>query len=197
MSSDRFFDLIRHGEPEGGGYFRGSLDDPLSEKGISQLNIATEHGTEWDVIISSPLKRCYDFAKQLSDKHQLPLIIDDSLRERHFGDWEGKSTTEINQADLELFWQEPATFTPPNAESLINFVTRSQNAWIKLKQQPYKKPLVITHGGIIRAFIGEVLSMPIDALLLLEVPYANISRIRVPEQGKDSLVYHHLPQANL
>jgi alpha-ribazole phosphatase len=51
------------------------------------------------------------------------------------------------------------------------------------------RSLVVTHGGVIRVIVGEVLQMPPPALLLLEVPHACRTRIRLPVgDGLPSLV---------
>jgi alpha-ribazole phosphatase len=39
------FDVIRHGEPEGGPMYRGSKDDPLSPVGWQQMRSAITIGT--------------------------------------------------------------------------------------------------------------------------------------------------------
>jgi len=85
-------DLIRHGEPEGGSLYRGnSIDDPLSEKGWSQMWAAVEESLEWEKIITSPLRRCRTFAEALANKHDLSVEVDDRLREVGFGNWEGQN----------------------------------------------------------------------------------------------------------
>jgi len=55
--------------------------------------------SDWDIIISSPLIRCYDFAKELSTKLKIPLDIEADLKEVGFGDWEGRTQTEIKQSN--------------------------------------------------------------------------------------------------
>ena len=55
-------DLIRHGEPIGGRRYRGhGVDDPLSEKGWSQMWQAVGNYNAWHHIITSPLQRCQQF----------------------------------------------------------------------------------------------------------------------------------------
>jgi alpha-ribazole phosphatase/probable phosphoglycerate mutase len=90
-------DLMRHGEPVGGRRYRGQIDDPLSEKGWAQMHAAVGDAAPWTRIVSSPLLRCRAFAETLSDRHGLPLALDDRLKEVGFGDWEGKSAAEIEQ----------------------------------------------------------------------------------------------------
>ena len=61
-------DLLRHGETELGHTLRGSTDDALTSKGwkIMQqtVNTALDHGLQWDMILSSPLQRCLNFAQE-------------------------------------------------------------------------------------------------------------------------------------
>jgi len=192
MLEDMFIDLLRHGEPVGGGCFRGSQDDVLSERGFAQLDVATGQAGQWKCIVSSPLRRCCDYAKQLSGQLNIPLLIDNELAERHFGQWEGLQAQDIPAEELAQFWQNPVMFNPQGSEVFEDFVTRSIRVWARLKQQPYQHILVITHGGVIRSMIGHILKMPTESLVLLEVPYANMSRIRVPngDQGQASLMFH-------
>ena len=53
-------DLLRHGDT-GQRSYRGQLDDPLSTLGWSQLRAAI-FGRSWDAIVTSPLRRCAEFA---------------------------------------------------------------------------------------------------------------------------------------
>ncbi len=62
-------DLLRHGEPEGGNKYRGALDDPLSELGWAQMRAATGDRCPWQAIVSSPLRRCAAFARELANRH--------------------------------------------------------------------------------------------------------------------------------
>ena len=72
--SETIIDLFRHGEPEGGKKYRGySVDDPLSEKGWSQMWDAIEGCKDWDCIVTSPMLRCREFSEKLSQKLDLPF----------------------------------------------------------------------------------------------------------------------------
>lgn len=195
---DKFIDLLRHGKAIGGNCFRGSQDDLLSQQGLLQLQVASHHHHDWDCVISSPLQRCLSFAKQLAEERQIPLIIEAELRERHFGDWEGKQAKQIPSEDLSQFWHNPTAFTPEGAEPFSDFAERVINIWNDIQQGAYKSSLIITHAGIIRTIIGHLLNMPEKSLILLEVPYASHSRIRVPVDGLGhaSLVFHKLTTAS-
>jgi alpha-ribazole phosphatase len=67
-------DLIRHGEPAGGRRYRGhGLDDPLTEKGWSQMWDAVGEFSAWQQIITSPMQRCQAFAHALGERHAIPV----------------------------------------------------------------------------------------------------------------------------
>ncbi len=83
-------DLLRHGETESGGGFRGSLDDALTARGWAQMRTAVEGG-RWDLLVSSPLQRCRAFAEELAQRQGIELELENDLRELHFGAWEGRS----------------------------------------------------------------------------------------------------------
>lgn len=189
--TDRYVDLVRHGEVAGGVCFRGCSDDPLSDLGWAQMSQAVADAPTWTSIISSPLKRCADFAARFAETHALPLERMDALRERDFGAWERLPAHEIATEDLTRFWDDPAGFTPPDAEPFDAFRTRVLEGWEQLLRRPDPHSLVITHGGVIRLILAELLQMPTSSLLLIEVPHACRTRIRIPEPpGRASLVFH-------
>lgn len=192
----RLVDLLRHGEAAGGACFRGSRDDPLTERGWAQLRVATAAEVEsgrapWDAVVCSPALRCAAFATELAARLGLPLTQVADLRERHFGDWEGRGAAELPEAELAAFWADPIGFSPPGAEDFRVFQRRVCAAWEGILSAPAAHPLVVAHGGVVRVIVGEVLRMPAEALLLLEVPHACRSRIRLPVvAGFPSLVQH-------
>jgi alpha-ribazole phosphatase len=185
-------DLLRHGEAAGGPCFRGSRDDPLTERGWSELRAATaDDGPGWDAVLCSPARRCADFARALGARLDLPVTTLPKLRERHFGSWEGRTAAELPEADLAAFWSDPVGFTPPGAEPFGAFRARVLAAWQEIQGGAGEHRLILTHGGVVRVIVGEVLRMPPAALLLLEVPHACRTRIRLPGgPGLPSLVAH-------
>jgi alpha-ribazole phosphatase len=179
-------DLLRHGEPDGGPMFRGSKDDPLSGRGWQQMEAAVTGDDQWDVIVSSPMARCRHFADQLSGRYQIPLHIEEDLREIGFGEWEGLTAGQVQDrygAHLNRFWQDPISFAPPGGEPLTAFcrrVTRGFDHW--QRQLAGEKVLVICHGGVIRMVLASVLGIPLEKSFTgFAVPYACRSRIRVDQ----------------
>lgn len=184
-------DLIRHGEPVGGRKYRGQLDEPLSEKGWQQMRDAVAHACPWQAIISSTLSRCAEFARELADRHALPLHLDARFTEIGFGSWEGKTASELLAGDpgiLQHFWSDPVHNTPPGAEAVSDFRVRILAAWQEvLKQFAGQHVLIVGHAGMMRMIIRETLGMPLEKMFYLQVDNAGISRIRVDGKGGDAL----------
>ncbi|MBR9872111.1 MAG: alpha-ribazole phosphatase family protein [Gammaproteobacteria bacterium] len=193
-------DLIRHGEPEGGPMFRGSKDDPLSEQGWQQMQAAIASTDHWDAIVSSPMARCQRFAETLSEQRSIPLHIEHELREIGFGEWEGLTAEQVEEAygdRLNRFWQDPINFIPPGGEPVPDFYDRvihSIHHWQdKLSGQ---KVLVVCHGGVIRMALADVLGIPLEKSFTgFAVPYACRSRIQIDQSefGLFRSVISHQP----
>lgn len=193
--SEHLLDLLRHGETVGSNRFRGRLDDPLTDRGWAEMRTAVAtvapEPDGWRRIISSPAERCRGFAESVARERKLPLDIVPALAERDFGDWEGLTPDAIDPTDLTRFWTDPENYTPPGAESLPRFRARVHRGWQRLLDEDHGHALLITHGGVIRSILAEVLGMPADRLLLIEVPHACRTRLRLPGDGwRPSLVAH-------
>lgn len=152
----------------------------------------------WNRVISSPMARCVDFAREWAQRHELALEVDDRLREMDFGAWEGKTAEQLLRTDgeqLTRFWRNPDRHTPTGGESLATVQARVLLAWRTLtKRCAGERVLMISHGGPIRVILAHVLGMPSRHLLRLELPHAAISRVRVHAGVEgislQSLVFH-------
>ncbi|MCR4346815.1 MAG: alpha-ribazole phosphatase family protein [Sulfuricaulis sp.] len=191
------FDLLRHGEPVGGRKYRGQLDDPLSERGWRQMREAVGEHCPWDVILSSPLSRCAAFARELAIRHDLPLEIETRFMELGFGEWEGRTATELLERDPQLltrFWQDPVNHAPPGGETLATFRNRIKDAFDEaLSRHEGRHVLLVCHAGVIRLLVSHALDMPLDRMFRIDVPSAGISRIRIDANGTGPLprlVFH-------
>jgi alpha-ribazole phosphatase len=175
--------------------FRGRTDSPLSESGWQQMDQALRHWQQpqsainhnWDIILSSPLKRCRLFAEQLAQHLKLPFEIYPAMQEIDFGDWDGQLVTDMQQQfpqELSRFWSNPTEQTPPNGESLLDFhqrVIQGFEAMVKAHQNQHA--LVICHGGVMRSIMGHCLNMPLDSLPRLSVPHACLTQINIFHQA--------------
>lgn len=181
-------DLLRHGEVVGGSRYRGSINDPLTPQGWLAMRTALGDQRDWDRIVSSPLLRCADFARNLAERHSIPLQMDARLREIYFGDWEGKTADELLALDegaVTRFWNDPVHHPPPGGEDVRDFQARVLRAWTDmLLQHRGEHLLVITHGGPMRMILGHVQNIPLLESLQVEVAHAQRFFIEVKYRSK-------------
>ncbi|WP_006788047.1 histidine phosphatase family protein [Thiorhodospira sibirica] len=184
-------DFLRHGEPVGGKRIRGhGVDDPLSETGWEQMwqavgGVEGAQAVGWDQVVSSPLRRCLDFATALAQHLELPLTVDEDLKEVGFGAWEGLDFDTIREQQSELykaFKRNALGSRPAGAEPLEVFRARVDARLEHLfRQHANQQVLVVTHAGVIRATLAHVLDIPSERMYRLSLPYA--ARLRLSLDG--------------
>jgi alpha-ribazole phosphatase len=183
MPKTTVIDLLRHGEVEGGDIFRGSTDDKLTDDGWDQMQATLQGDVIWDVIISSSLLRCAEFAGSLADQEDVKCEIIEGLEEIHFGDWEGQSPDDLlkeNDETLKRWWASPTKQTPPEGEDFHDFRARVLKCLKQITEEHKgKRILLITHAGVIRVILMYILGMQEENLFRLNVDYASISTIRM------------------
>jgi broad specificity phosphatase PhoE len=180
-----FVGLLRHGVVQGGDVYRGRTDDPLSATGLLQMWTAMEGLSQWNRIVSSPLRRCAAFAGEFARSHAVPLTLEADLAEIDFGEWEGRSAAElmrISPAALSDFWRDPQNHTPPGGEPLIEFHQRVVEAWQSLCQNhDGEHLLLVTHGGVIRMLLCHLQGWPLKRILEIEVKHAALFGLQVTQ----------------
>jgi len=187
-------DVIRHGEPEGGRRYRGyGVNDPLTEKGWQQMWASMPEQPTWDVIVSSPLSRCLDFARALAEKTGATCIVEDNLKEIGFGVWEGLTPEEILAKDsqaLDHFYKDPVHNRPEGAEPLDTFSQRVWQAYQAIASAHKDKHiLIVGHAGVVRAIAANVLHMSLDDVYSsLSVEYAAIVSTVIKEGSPPKLM---------
>ena len=192
-------DYLRHGLPEGGSRYRGDgVDDPLSETGWAQMRatVAAVEG-DWDRVISSPLRRCADFARWLAQARDLPLAIEPDLREVGFGAWEGRTRQELLDRAPEAyhaFYTDPVRNRPAGAEPLEAFGRRVAAAFERLAERHAgERLLVVAHAGVIRATLGHVLQAPPANWYRAAVDNGALSRFEHDGNGRRLLAHNWRP----
>ncbi|GMA34359.1 histidine phosphatase family protein [Demequina litorisediminis] len=92
--------LVRHGQTQWNveGLLQGSSDIPLTALGRRQAESAAAAlvGRVGDnpIIVASPLERARHTAHALADRLRVDVVVDDRLRERAYGVWEGVTPEE-------------------------------------------------------------------------------------------------------
>lgn len=169
-------DLLRHGDT-GQRSYRGQLDDALSPLGWTQMRAAI-FGRTWDSIVSSPLRRCAEFASDLAAARRVPLRIDPRLAEYHFGEWQGVPIEMLAQEQgdaLGRFWADPVNCPPPGGEPFAAFRERLCGALNDVADAAMtQRVLVVTHGGAIRMLRCEAEARDFGDMANIDVPHASL-----------------------
>ncbi len=192
-------DYLRHGEPSGGNRYRGNgVDDPLSEKGWQQMREAVAGIDSWQLIVSSPMRRCVEFAERLASESGIPLRLEHDLREVGFGSWEGAVREELmieRKEEYDAFHRDPVNNRPAGAEPLHDFGRRVGNVFDRLTDtQPGQHLLVVAHAGVIRATLGHITQAPAVTWYRTDVSYAGISRFAQDRLGPRLLMHNWRPR---
>ncbi len=186
------FDLLRHGEPELKGVYLGHTDSELSEQGVRDSLTAIEHNPGWDLVVSSPLQRCRYIAETVSQRLGLNLLILDQLQEYNFGEWDGQRFEAVYAQQSHLadnFWLDPEANPPPSGELVADFSSRVRAAKTQLLARDEKRILIVTHGGVIRAMVADLLDIKPQYWGRIKVDYAYFTQLRF-----DADLEHSWPQ---
>lgn len=155
------FLFVRHGETDSNKTWvlmGQGVDESLNEEGIKQVeDLALKLNDDFDMIFSSSLKRALETANILNNRFGKPLEIKEELRERHFGSLSGKSWEEVGMLtgeDIEDMKKRDLSqaydYRRYGGESTSDVTVRLEKFINSVRSKPYKKILVVTHGGIIR-----------------------------------------------
>jgi len=195
----RTIDLLRHGDT-GGAKLLGVTDEPLSELGLQQMKaVHVNKELKWEKIVSSPLVRCQSFAQALSSTLSLELQLEAGFEEINFGQWDGQLLTDlytgVQSEQVKRFMLSPDSESPPGGESYDHFRQRVMTAWQALLDSLYEEDithcLLVTHAGVIRTIISDILGIPNTSLFKLEVPHACLTRIKQYERYSPVLHFHN------
>ncbi|TXI36026.1 MAG: histidine phosphatase family protein [Nitrosomonas sp.] len=186
--AETVIDLIRHGQPAGGRRYRGhGVDDPLSEKGWSQMWHAVGDYNKWSHIITSPLQRCQAFAFALGERHGIDVTVESRFKEVGFGEWEGLSHDEIKigrVTDYQAFLRDPVNCRPHGAEPLDDFIQRVSSAYEEATERYHNSHfLIVAHAGVMRAIIAKTVHASPAGLYRIKISNGGITRIRQTEAG--------------
>jgi probable phosphoglycerate mutase len=147
---------IRHGETlwNVDSRIQGHLDISLNDTGrwqAERLGLALKD-EPIAAIYASDLSRAHDTALAVSRHTGVPVQVEPGLRERSFGEFEGRTFAEIETElpALAQRWRprDPA-FTPAGGESLLMLVARVLCVAARLAaQHPGEQIALFAHGGV-------------------------------------------------
>jgi len=144
---------VRHGETDWNvlGKLQGTTDIPLNNRGKKQSvecgDLLSE--SQWDVIISSPLRRAKQTADIINNTIKVPIIEMAEFKERNFGDAEGMTLEERRETFPDKKY--------PNQEDRSSFHQRLKAGIQKINQKyPDGRVILVTHGAVINTILAGI-----------------------------------------
>jgi 2,3-bisphosphoglycerate-dependent phosphoglycerate mutase len=194
---------VRHGETAWNVDTRiqGYIDIPLNETGRWQAQRLAEAlaGQEIHAVYSSDLSRAHATALAVAGTAGVPVVTDRGLRERHFGNFEGRTFAEIEAdwPEQALRWRKrDPEFAPEGGESLLQFRTRiTQTAHAFAARHPGQQILLVAHGGVLDVLYRDATGQELQAPRTWELGNAAINRLLWTPEGMTLVGWadtHHL-----
>jgi len=157
--------LVRHGATDWNlqGRCQGVTDRELSEVGVRQAEeIAALLSRESiQAVYASDLRRARQTAELISQPHNLPVLIEENIRELNHGALEGLTFNEIKQNYSEFLarWRtEPAEIQVPGGEKLIDVAKRAWDGVNRIAERhsEARSIVVVSHNFPILGIVCRV-----------------------------------------
>lgn len=155
--------FIRHTETDMAGRFCGHSDPPINARGKQQIQALVESIEPKSIgaVYCSDLRRAVITAEALAAASGLSVVARRSLREIHFGDWEGMNWAEIERRDATYAREWVNAFpklATPGGERFADFEVRVMaevDTLVRLAKD--QRIAVVTHGGVMRVALLKLL----------------------------------------
>ncbi|MGI5923976.1 MAG: histidine phosphatase family protein [Lentisphaeria bacterium] len=174
--------VVRHGQTVANetNTIQGQSDTALNAFGIKQAERLAERlrGTSFAAVYSSDLSRAMDTARIIvPDQAPIPTP---ALREWHLGAWQGMSSKEVRErfpGEMEAFLNDRPGLRVTGGETKSEVYKRAADFLRSLTAKHADEHLlVVSHCGLIRALLKEVLAAPGPWPRQPQVANASISR---------------------
>jgi probable phosphomutase (TIGR03848 family) len=138
-------------------------------------------------VVSSPLERCRQTAQRILDLQtgSPATPIDDAITECDYGDWQGRTLTDLATESLwPVVQNQPSAMTFPNGESMAAMQARSvaairrHDAAFEAEHGPGAVWVAVSHGDIIKSVLADAYGMHLDLFQRITVGPASISIVR-------------------
>ena len=175
--------LLRHGQSQWNleNRFTGWVDVPLSELGEQEARAAGIKLKDYpiDIAYTSVLKRAnhtLTLGLENAGKKGVPILKDQALNERHYGDLQGLNKEETAKkfgSEKVQIWRRSYDVAPPGGESLKDTADRTLpyfKAVIAPELAKGKNVLIAAHGNSLRSIVMEIEKLTPEQILKVEIP---------------------------
>ncbi|ABE45984.1 histidine phosphatase family protein [Polaromonas sp. JS666] len=182
---------IRHGETTWNvdARIQGHLDIPLNDTGHGQARRMAQALVDEPItaIYTSDLSRAWETAQHLAGALGVEVIREPGLRERCFGEFEGKTFAEIEVLlpEQSLRWRKrDPEFAPPGGESLLDLRRRVVGTAERLAaEHPGELIALVGHGGVMDILYRAATRLDIQAPRTWALDNTAINRLLWTPEG--------------
>ncbi|MBD3209598.1 histidine phosphatase family protein [Candidatus Woesearchaeota archaeon] len=178
--------LTRHGETVENkqGIIQGHLPGQLTDLGKEQATKLAERlkDERFDIIYASDLARVEDTVEEIAKYHQgTTLCLSKALRERNFGDHQGKTKAEVWDEDNLHYHEHVGGETPEE------FYERVNAFWEEIKEKHAdQNVLCVSHDGTTTALVAAITTGSITGMRgQKHFGNTSLSVITVDDEGHD------------
>lgn len=158
--------IVRHGKTywNEARKIQGWADIELTGEGrkVAELSAEGMKDIHFDAIYASPLIRAYETAKILRGDRDLPIIVDERIKEVGFGELEGADFLKIRgdkTSRFTSFFEAPEKYVAPEgAESLETLTQRASDFMAEIieKHKNDERVMVVAHGAVNKAMMRYI-----------------------------------------
>jgi 2,3-bisphosphoglycerate-dependent phosphoglycerate mutase len=186
--------IVRHGQTSWNvlGRAQGHTDIGLNETGRDQANQLAKQFTDTGIgeLLCSDLSRAIDTARPISEASGVPLSIRKELRERKFGEWEGKSFAAYSQWVEEVARAEnlPITQIRPKGGESFQDVWRRLDPIVAEIDSTSQNLAVVSHGGTCSMLLAKLLLGTVESSRSFRFKNATVTELNRRADGYYQLI---------
>ena len=182
--TSRRIHLVRHAESVWNSVRRvqgNSCCVGLSPRGIEQARMLGRRlgAMKYDKVFCSDIERAVRTAR-IALGEDCPIEFSHELREIAFGTWEGKLVSELEEeypGALDRWFREPSSVKIEGAEPFMEFHARVAREMDRIVGSTSGDLLIISHGGVICAWLTNLLGMHPDRIWSFSLPNTSVTTI--------------------
>ncbi len=176
--------LVRHGKIDISNEksYIGITDLPINMEGIIQAKKLKIFFDAIDIekVYVSYLKRCKQTAQIILENRNIEPILVKQFAEINMGEWEGQTFNYIKSTFPEEFKKRGENiddFIPPKGESFQQLKERVMPVFRTIERNSKGNILIITHAGVIRGILSNILSIPMMNIFAIREKYGCVNEI--------------------
>ncbi len=185
--------LLRHGRSTSNtaGTLAGrSPGVDLDDKGHEQAALVADRlgGLPIEEIVRSPLQRCEQTVRPLSERRGLTPVVDERLLEVDYGSWTGRAIKDLVSEPLwKVVQQHPSAAVFPEGEGLAQMqaravtAVRQHDARLAVEYGRDVLWVACSHGDVIKSIVADAVGCHLDAFQRIVADPASISVVRYTE----------------